>query len=310
MKIDIMGNALWEKKYYADILFFASVAPVSDGGYLIAGYTYRSAYGYVTQGIALKTDAFGDIEWSQAYMQAQTQYALVLFSGLVAADNTCIFGGALKVPLTGSNINNGILMRTDAGGNINGITGVDDIYSSQLHYVSQTPDSSFVAAGLITMDTSMNSSLLSIFLMKTTNSGSTGCKQQFPDIVVEPILLYSQQLNVTSSLVVDTILPVAFNLFSGDDNVSNVCNQIPVVILNDGIFIFPNPVEQIINFRSMVYAINGFEIFNILGELVIEQQFSFVTNETAVDLSSLNTGIYFVRVKTEKGTFVRKFFML
>jgi uncharacterized delta-60 repeat protein/uncharacterized repeat protein (TIGR01451 family) len=74
----------------------------------------------------------------------------------------------------------------------------------------------------------------------------------------------------------------------------------------DGVIIFPNPANDIITLN-----ISGFkgstrlEIYNITGQLMQQQQ---INNENKMmDVSRLNSGIYFVKVKTDKGVTVKKF---
>jgi hypothetical protein len=74
--------------------------------------------------------------------------------------------------------------------------------------------------------------------------------------------------------------------------------------------LFPNPSTDIITVNSQQLLVNGVEIYNALGEKVylnnrtIEQKNS---RSIEINVSSFPSGVYFVKVKTEKGVAVRKF---
>ena len=75
-------------------------------------------------------------------------------------------------------------------------------------------------------------------------------------------------------------------------------------INNRDIIIFPNPASTSINIISET-NIGKAEIINILGEIVLTRE----NNITVLNISSLKTGIYMVRLYSENGTLitVRKF---
>jgi hypothetical protein len=51
--------------------------------------------------------------------------------------------------------------------------------------------------------------------------------------------------------------------------------------------------------------ISDLRIYDVVGNLVIEK--NTYINKTNIDVSALPSGVYFVKVKTEKGTAVEKF---
>ena len=69
------------------------------------------------------------------------------------------------------------------------------------------------------------------------------------------------------------------------------------------ITLYPNPVRTIMNLNNSANVnINAMQIFNINGDLVLKVENSF----EKVDLTKLNSGIFLVKVKTDKRTFVKK----
>ena len=65
--------------------------------------------------------------------------------------------------------------------------------------------------------------------------------------------------------------------------------------------ITPNPAKGIIKIESE-YSINELKIYNTLGELILKD--SNPTNQ--IDISKLSTGLLFIHIETDKGSFVKK----
>jgi len=68
------------------------------------------------------------------------------------------------------------------------------------------------------------------------------------------------------------------------------------------IALVPNPTSGVIKIENSVIPINNITIYNVLGELVLDQN----NNLKSVDISSLQTGLYFIRIKTIEGEIVKK----
>lgn len=73
--------------------------------------------------------------------------------------------------------------------------------------------------------------------------------------------------------------------------------------LNHSISIFPNPTTNKLNIHhSENFSIIESSIFDITGKLV-----AFNNHQAIIDVSKLNSGIYFIKVITDKGEFSQKF---
>jgi hypothetical protein len=91
----------------------------------------------------------------------------------------------------------------------------------------------------------------------------------------------------------------------GDSEVSEKTGK--CIGINDNVLSFsiaPNPAINEIKITSS-HNINRIEVINFIGQNVISQ--STTETEVTVDISTLNSGIYFVRVISENGTNVQKF---
>lgn len=82
----------------------------------------------------------------------------------------------------------------------------------------------------------------------------------------------------------------------------NICIEESEMSVNDSalsdISIYPNPVKDVLNINS-VKDIDKVEIYNVSGQKLYSQ--SFNTDETNIDMSSLSSGAYMVRVFLKTG---------
>lgn len=70
--------------------------------------------------------------------------------------------------------------------------------------------------------------------------------------------------------------------------------------------IYPNPALDILNIKSISnVAVYSFEIYNVLGMLVLK--IPNAASTSAIDLSKLKTGVYFLKINSELGTTNQKF---
>ena len=172
VKTDPIGNQLWKQTYGGkdwDLAF--SVIETSDGGYALAGYT--SSFGAGDEDFWLvKTDAFGNLQWSITYGGIGTDVACSVIEtsdgGYALAGYTDSFdAGNYDV----------WLVKTDANGNEQwnytyGGAGTDGtILIIHLPYVEvvQTDDGGYAFA---TLTYSFGTELSDFWLVKTNSTGN------------------------------------------------------------------------------------------------------------------------------------------
>ncbi|MBI4932046.1 MAG: T9SS type A sorting domain-containing protein [Bacteroidetes bacterium] len=93
--------------------------------------------------------------------------------------------------------------------------------------------------------------------------------------------------------------------------VSNAVNEIAEPI---SVSVFPNPSSGVFTVSGLQSAVYGLEIYNVFGELVFQTTVNPVGNNSngvnrkqeTVNLSSQPNGIYFLHIKTEQGSAVKK----
>ena len=76
-------------------------------------------------------------------------------------------------------------------------------------------------------------------------------------------------------------------------------------ILLSKVVIYPNPTTGELRIENEEIKINGIEIFDVYGRKVLSH-FANHLPPTAIDVSYLSAGVYFVKIHTEKGEVVRK----
>jgi hypothetical protein len=281
IKTDASGNIIWAKTYGGtgeDVAY--SVQQTSDGGYIVAGYTFSfGAGGYDI--FLIKTDASGNIIWAKTYggTGEDVAYSVQQTSdgGYIVASETRSFGAGWK---------DIFLIKTDAFGNIQwaktyGGTDDDWVFS-----VQQTSDGGYIVTGFTY---SFGASLADIFLIKTDANGNIGsCSivrsviptvNTFSPTVTTPSLSVSS-VNPTVNSVSPTITSPTLTVSAPCPlSISEYCQIASGLITpyKGGIKITKSG-----EFEVKVYNVSGVMVKSIKGK-----------NEVKLELSR---GVYFVEV--------------
>ncbi len=145
LKLNVDGTVAWQKTYGGTLDDYAnSIQQTSDGGDIVAGYTY-SFGGSQSDYWVLKLDSAGNIVWQNAYGGAGTDYA---YSVRQTSDGGYIVGGYSN---SGRSFIDILILKLDTAGNIQWqfmygrdvVTGDDEL----LHEVKQTADGGYIVAG-------------------------------------------------------------------------------------------------------------------------------------------------------------------
>jgi hypothetical protein len=281
IKTDASGNIIWAKTYGGtgeDVAY--SVQQTSDGGYIVAGYTFSfGASGYDI--FLIKTDASGNIIWAKTYGGTgdDVAYSVQQTSdgGYIVASETRSFGAGWK---------DIFLIKTDAFGNVQWARtygGTDDDWVSS---VQQTSDGGYIVTGFTY---SFGASLADIFLIKTDANGNIGsCSivrsvsptvNTFSPTVTTPTLSVSSPTFTVNS-VSPTITSLTLTVFEPCPlSISEYCQIASGLITpyKGGIKITKSG-----EFEVKVYNVSGVMVKSIKGK-----------NEVKIELSR---GVYFVEV--------------
>jgi len=72
---------------------------------------------------------------------------------------------------------------------------------------------------------------------------------------------------------------------------------------NNAVSMYPNPADNLLNIRS-AQSINNIKIVSVIGQEV--KSVNPATNQITLDISNLESGIYFVTITTENGSVIKK----
>jgi hypothetical protein len=164
IKTDASGNIQWAKTYGGTALDWPySVQQTSDGGYIVAGYTWSFGAGY-SDIFFIKADANGNIQWAKTYGGTYEDYASSVQQtsdgGYILAGHTSSFGaGSYDI----------FFIKTDANGNIQWAKTYGGTGSDMASSVQQTSDGGYIVAGWTYY---FGAGLSDIFLIKTDANGN------------------------------------------------------------------------------------------------------------------------------------------
>ena len=118
----------------------------------------------------------------------------------------------------------------------------------------------------------------------------------FTDHLVGKVLVDSV---VTTTITLDSTLvnykvSVIAHIQSGLNNIAS----------NNTISVYPNPSKGEFNFKSTEADITSIEIYNLQGQIIVRKDAN--ANATKLNLGYLNSGIYYAKIKTTKGSKVEK----
>jgi len=165
LKTDASGNLQWAETFggvYFDVAY--SVQQTSDGGYIVAGYTYSFGAGSYDV-FLLKTDASGNLQWAKTFGGSGGDYAWSVQQtsdgGYIVAGFTGSFGAGGDV----------FLLKTDASGNLQWAKTFGGSDYDRTYSVQQTIDGGYIVAG---RTSSFGAGGYDAFLLKTDANGNIG----------------------------------------------------------------------------------------------------------------------------------------
>ncbi|WP_159085982.1 T9SS type A sorting domain-containing protein [Flavobacterium faecale] len=76
-----------------------------------------------------------------------------------------------------------------------------------------------------------------------------------------------------------------------------------LIITNNDVVVYPNPVHDVLHFTSATSLIENVAVMNMQGQKVINT----TSSNSEVNVSALQTGVYFLNLKSKEGVSVYKF---
>ena len=165
IKTDVSGDTLWMKTLGGENSERANaIHQTSDGGYIIAGYTFSYGAGAADVWL-IKTDASGDTSWTKTfggfYVDKSFSVQQTTDGGYIVAGHTESYGAGLADVW---------LIKTDASGDTLWTKTFGGDYTDGANSVQQTSDGGYI---LLAHTRSYGAGLTDIWLIKTNTSGDT-----------------------------------------------------------------------------------------------------------------------------------------
>jgi len=119
------------------------------------------------------------------------------------------------------------------------------------------------------------------------------------------------QHSCTASLKISDINTIALNSSRSNVYRINNANSVNEISLNDLVSIYPNPANGKFNLKMDQFEdlkMKELKVYNVYGECIYRSA-NFQINSSSnclIDLSTAKSGIYFLQLKTEQGTAVKK----
>jgi len=284
LKTDTSGNLQWAKTFGGSGWDYAySVQQTSDGGYIVAGYTWSFGAGWYDV-FLLKTDASGNLQWAKTFGGSSDDAALSVQQtsdgGYIVAGYTYSFGaGSYDV----------FLLKTDASGNLQWAKTFGGSSDDAALSVQQTSDGGYIVAG---GTYSFGAGDYDAFLLKTDANGNIGTcaivasvtptvDTPSPSVTSPTLTLTSPTPTVTTpsptvtspTLVVNEPCPLSIS----EEQRFDGCFA-DVVRVGKGHI----TVSSIGEFRVKIYDVSGNVVKDVKGKGVLR--------------ISLKKGVYFVEV--------------
>ncbi len=313
LKLDSTGNLQWHKMFSSPEVYDIawSVRQTNDSGYIVAGQT-QDTIGYGMDGLLLKLDKDGNIEWQRNYESGQGD---ALQTVEQTQDGGYIAGGLWSY---GSAHNGGVIIKTDKNGYIEWQKIYPDINS--IKTIVQTIDTGYVFGSSASVDHNGSGSV-DYIVIKTDIYGNTVRELENTNVGVYDASLIPKTFNV--SMFSPDLYIINTNSFAVNTNVTPrnawVSTLAKGEITSPLLFKleqnYPNPFNPTttISFTIPSKSFVSLKIFDALGREVstlINEELSSGTYSKQWDASGLTSGVYFYRLQAGSFTQTKKLILL
>jgi len=308
LKLNSNGTLAWSKTYGTPVNDIGySVKQILGGGYIITGYTQMNDLLLNKKNIYLiQTDGSGNKVWSYAYGGSDDEEGR---SVVQLSDSSYAICGMTKS--YGAGNDDAYLLKTSKTGTLSwGQTyGKDSI--DRCFCLLRTADPGYLLTG---QTYSFGSGKSDVYVVKTSNSGVSGCHEGSGGVrytVIDSVisggssstggaLLTGGTLNSPTTLV-DTICNNCDPLlrFEGSNNFQDA--------LEPFAYIYPNPASSILNIDviNVEFSTSLIRIFDISGKLVLQETKDGTI--ISIDISALIGGVYIAKIQNGEKFLYEKF---
>ncbi|HLG33522.1 MAG TPA: T9SS type A sorting domain-containing protein [Bacteroidia bacterium] len=305
VKTDNFGNRIWFKVYGGPDFEKGLWTKEVNGSYFIAGYTQ----GFVTgnsdaKTFLMKTDTSGNILWFKIYAEMGTPGDVYP----TADGGFLLIGGSYNIPVSFGTWDM-YLIKVDSAGSVQWSRNYGGSNTESGTSLRVVPDG-FLFGG--TTYSFSAGAYPQIYLVKTDTAAVSGCNEVSHTATVYNVMptTITPQDSVSSGFTsftptYTTVLPTLLRTVLCYAPI--ITETSPMTAEDNSLYIFPNPATNQLAICNGQYAIESVEIYNVLGEKVWSNAEIFQSNVETINVSALSSGIYFVKVRGEKGGRVAKF---
>ncbi|MBL0339697.1 MAG: T9SS type A sorting domain-containing protein [Bacteroidetes bacterium] len=303
LKTDNAGNVMWSKAY-GEIGEEAAVTvkQTTDGGFVLAGSSETT--GTLGKDMCLiKTDSIGTLQWSKLYGGSLIDECYEVIQaddgGYVMCGKSFSFStaGDYDVYVVKTN-SQGVVMWSRTYG-ASGSSSSNEIGYS----IQQSTDGGYVMVGESMFGFGVG--IMNLFLIKTDSLGNSGCNEGVP-------------ATVTSNFVPQVISPPVLVFYGGSTYgtativnsgsiQTNLCLSNSINEIHSGQFVsaFPNPIstQTCLEFylsETQNISISLVDITGRLVKVIPTDAIQIGINRITIDLTDLNSGIYFGNIKSDE----------
>ncbi len=332
--LDSLGNILWSKTYgnqHSDYL--TDFQKTNDGGFILCGSTVTGNDSLDLGILIVKTDSLGTMQWTKTYRNSRYQHSFKIIQD-ASGDYTIIGNyyeqsssvsfllhidtiGQIKWAkhyrnivntslskinnennlvagyLTDSlgNILNSVVMETDSLGNLLWAKNYSDTLSIVWNDIIYNNDNGYTLAGM-----GNDVQGRSLVILKIDSFGFLECPYSDIFSFVTNISFNDTSVAIETNRN-DSTITTTLPIIPIHTNTTTICNTLAIsnTLTQEAVEIYPNP------FSSQIYIKNFsateeimINVYNVLNKNVF---FSKQNSTEPINLSSLNTGIYFVDIK-------------
>jgi len=293
IRIDALGNALWEQNYGGTLYDAASdLIQTLDGGFLILGWTRSFGEGE-RDFYLVKTDSLGNQQWQRTYGNSGNEGGWSIMR--LTNGNYILTGGGSDDGVT----SHGRLYEVDPTGEVVWQRNYAMQSGNSLFKTLEMEDGSLVSVGLTTTSGEGNAG----WLIKTDSEGIAQWQRKYnknenTDLFYSLLatedggfLLSGQAVNEETNsqdawlLKVDSVGCAYPNCIVGVDEAE------PSKVMVD---VWPNPTTDFLNIELQQQGVAEVQLYDMAGKLLFQKQTTQLRE--VIDVSALESGLYLLSV--------------
>lgn len=316
IKLSSMGSVQWDKIYgTARNEQGYDLKQLSDGGYIITGYTTNSQSQPQSKRdvLLLRVTSNGTVSWCNAYggteLDEGRKVILDGTSGFTVIGSTQSYGNGLW---------DVYILNTNTSGTVQWVRSYGGEENEEGRDIKQAEDDGYVATGYTE---TWSHGLKDVYLIRTDAGGESGCNQDSGAVTWTVSLSTTSDIDTTtgdSTLdggILETVVHLDSIICSDCDSVK--CQRDSVdeayrgwMVLGEGpshkmlLGAFPNPVVDLLFIKASDAKLNRIEIVDAFGRTVRSEDFGG-QSWISMDVRILPAGVYFVHASTDRGYFVK-----